>query len=104
MRLAPESKETLKEYAGKAASLLKAMANQHRLMIMCTLLDKEMCVSELNAQVPLSQSALSQHLANLREQGLVSTRKEGQTVFYRVNGSEAGKLITVLHSIYCPNI
>ncbi len=89
-------------HARAAANLLKAMANEHRLMIMCTLMDGELCVGELNAKVPLSQSALSQHLASLREAGLVSTRKESQTVYYKVCGSEASKIIAVLQSIYCP--
>jgi ArsR family transcriptional regulator, virulence genes transcriptional regulator len=89
-------------HAREAANLLKAMANEHRLMIMCTLMDGELCVGELNERVPLSQSALSQHLASLREAGLVSTRKESQTVYYSVNGTEASKIIAVLQSIYCP--
>jgi ArsR family transcriptional regulator, virulence genes transcriptional regulator len=91
-------------HARAAANLLKAMANEHRLMIMCTLMDGELCVGELNERVPLSQSALSQHLASLREAGLVSTRKESQTVFYKVNGTEASKIIAVLQSIYCPTV
>ncbi len=89
-------------HARAAANLLKAMANEHRLMILCTLIDEELCVSELNSKVPLSQSALSQHLANLREADLVSTRKESQTVYYKVNGSAANQIISVLQSIYCP--
>ena len=61
-----------------------------------------MC-GDLNERVPLSQSALSQHLASLREAGLVRTRKESQTVYYSVQGEEAMKIIAVLQSIYCPN-
>ena len=91
-------------HARDAANLLKAMANEHRLMIMCTLMDGELCVGELNAKISLSQSALSQHLASLREAGLVSTRKESQTVYYKVSGSEASKIIAVLQSIYCPTV
>ena len=89
-------------HARAAANLLKAMAKEHRLMIMCTLMDGELCVGELNEKVPLSQSALSQHLASLRDAGLVSTRKESQTVYYKVSGTEASKIIAVLQSIYCP--
>jgi ArsR family transcriptional regulator, virulence genes transcriptional regulator len=92
----------MQEHARAAANLLKAMANEHRLMILCTLIQGELCVSDLNAIVPLSQSALSQHLASLREAGLVSTRKESQTVYYSVNGSEASQVLAVLQSIYCP--
>jgi DNA-binding transcriptional ArsR family regulator len=89
-------------HAQEAAALLKALANENRLMILCTLLEGEMSVGELNTRVPLSQSALSQHLASLREAGLVSTRKEAQTVYYQLLGDEAQKIIAVLQSIYCP--
>lgn len=92
----------MQQHARAAADLLKALANENRLMILCTLIGGEMSVSELNQQVPLSQSALSQHLASLREAGLVATRKEAQTVFYRLQGDEATKVIGVLQSIYCP--
>lgn len=92
----------MQSHAQAAAALLKALANENRLMIMCTLIGGEMSVGELNAMVPLSQSALSQHLAGLREAGLVSTRKEAQTVYYRLQGDEAQKIIAVLQSIYCP--
>jgi len=95
----------MKVHAQAAASLLKALANENRLMILCTLMGSgdmgEMSVGELNALVPLSQSALSQHLASLREAGLVSTRKEAQTVFYRLEGEDASKVIALLQSIYC---
>lgn len=89
-------------HAQDAAALLKALANENRLMILCTLIGGEMSVGELNERVPLSQSALSQHLASLREAGLVSTRKEAQTVYYTLQGDEAQKIIAVLQSIYCP--
>ncbi len=93
----------MREHAQKAAALLKALANENRLMIMCTLISGEMSVGELNEKIPLSQSALSQHLASLREAGLVTTRKEAQTVFYQLSGNEATRIIAVLQSIYCPS-
>lgn len=93
----------LREHAQKAAALLKALANENRLMIMCTLINGELSVGELNEKIPLSQSALSQHLASLREAGLVTTRKEAQTVFYQLSGNEATRIIAVLQSIYCPS-
>lgn len=96
--------QQMQEHAVAAASLLKALANENRLMILCTLLAGEISVGDLNTKVPLSQSALSQHLASLREADLVSTRKEAQTVFYQLKGDEAAKIITVLQSIYCPII
>jgi DNA-binding transcriptional ArsR family regulator len=94
--------KSMKQHAQAAAALLKALANENRLMILCTLVSKEMSVGELNLQVLLSQSALSQHLAHLREAGLVSTRKEAQTIYYRLQGEEASQVIAVLQSIYCP--
>lgn len=92
----------LQEHAQAAANLLKALANENRLMILCSLIDGEISVGDLNAKVPLSQSALSQHLASLREAGLVATRKEAQTVYYRLEGTAAVRVIEVLQSIYCP--
>jgi ArsR family transcriptional regulator, virulence genes transcriptional regulator len=96
------SLQVMQEHAQAAANLLKALANENRLMILCTLISGELSVGELNIRVPLSQSALSQHLASLREAGLVATRKEAQTVYYSLLGDEAQKIIAVLQSIYCP--
>ncbi len=100
--LAIDDVQSIQQHAQAATALLKALANESRLMILCTLMAGEMSVGELNEQVPLSQSALSQHLASLREAGLVATRKEAQIVFYRLQGDEAVKVIEVLQSIYCP--
>lgn len=94
--------EQLAEHAANAAKLLKELANENRLMICCCLGDQELSVSELNAQIPLSQSALSQHLARLRSADIVATRKEGLTVFYKLNGDNALRIILTLKSIYCP--
>ena len=94
----------LQKHASEAANLLKAMSNESRLMILCSLLGKEMSVSELNDLVPLSQSALSQHLASLRKSRLVTTRKASQTVFYSVANEAPAKVIAVLKSIYCPDL
>jgi len=104
LALNQHSLSQMQEHALAAAGLLKALANENRLMILCTLIAGEMSVGDLNAKVPLSQSALSQHLASLREADLVSTRKEAQTVYYQLKGDEAVKIITVLQSIYCPSI
>lgn len=88
-------------HADAAASLLKQLANPHRLMLLCTLIDGELSVGELNQRVPLSQSALSQHLASLRDAQLVTTRKERQQVFYRLAGTEASQVIHLLKQMYC---
>lgn len=93
----------MQEHASAAAVLLKKMANENRLLILCTLIDGEMSVGKLNEVIPLSQSALSQHLAALREAKLVRTRRESQTIYYALNGDEAVRVLQVLQSIYCPD-
>ncbi|MGE0022200.1 MAG: ArsR/SmtB family transcription factor [Hyphomicrobium sp.] len=85
----------------EAADLLKALANQYRLMILCELHNGERSVSALEAVVPLSQSALSQHLAKLREGGFVATRRESQTIYYSLADSRVVRLIGVLHEMFC---
>ncbi|HDZ15954.1 hypothetical protein LCGC14_0881930 [marine sediment metagenome] len=87
--------------AADAAELLKKMSNPHRLLILCSLMNDELSVSELNERIDLSQSALSQHLASLRQANLVTTRKEKQTVLYQLNSNEVIQIISTLHSIYC---
>lgn len=93
--------EQLAEHAQEASALLKQLSNQHRLIILCSLVDGELSVTELNSRTNLSQSALSQHLASLRSAKLVQTRREAQTIFYQLQGSEAIQVIKVLKSIYC---
>ena len=87
--------------ADQAADLLKALANGQRLRMLCLLVGGELSVGDINAQVDLSQSALSQHLAVLREQGLVNTRKQAQTVYYSLAEGPAGELIAILHRAFC---
>lgn len=84
-----------------AVDTLKAMANPKRLAILCRLGEGEVCVNDLSEEVGLSQSALSQHLAKLREQGLVSTRREQQTIFYRLDSHETETIIATLRKLYC---
>lgn len=91
----------IQSHAKAAADLLKQMSNEHRLMLLCALGNQELSVGELNNLVPLSQSALSQHLATLRNADLVTTRKVSQTVYYRLNGDAALRIIAVLQSLYC---
>jgi DNA-binding transcriptional ArsR family regulator len=92
-------------HAGEATSLLKVLANQVRLLTLCHLAESgELSVGELVGRVGLSQSALSQHLARLREEKLVTTRKEAQTVFYRVCDPKAERLLGLLHDLFCPEL
>ncbi len=93
--------EVLRKRANKAAALMKALANENRLLILCQLLDGELSVGALNAKVELGQSAFSQHLAVLRKDGLVKTRKEAQTVYYSVANDHAEKVLAVLYDIFC---
>ena len=91
----------MRENASQAADLLKAMSNKHRLLILCHLGEKEMSVNELNNFVDLSQSSLSQHLARLRQDSLVKTRRESQSIFYSIANPSVVKLISFLHSEFC---
>lgn len=84
-----------------AARLLRLMSNPHRLLALCELRDGECSVGELGQRVGIGQSALSQHLAHLRREGLVATRREAQTVFYSLKSAEVRRLIHVLHQLYC---
>jgi ArsR family transcriptional regulator len=91
--------------AAKAAGLLRAMSNEQRLLILCYLAeDGELPVGELSVRLELSQSALSQHLAKLREEGVVATRKVAQSVFYRVCDPKAGQLLALLNDLFCPEL
>ncbi|MGZ9896723.1 ArsR/SmtB family transcription factor [Shewanella gaetbuli] len=92
---------TMLENAETAAKWLKAIANPYRLMILCLLLEKEMSVTELNETVPLSQSALSQHLAVLRTEDLVATRKSSQIVYYTLKNEQVTEVMSILHRRYC---
>ncbi|MFC5076675.1 Biofilm growth-associated repressor [Vibrio thalassae] len=93
--------QEMEKNASQAVVLLKAMANERRLQILCMLHNTELSVGELCARLELSQSALSQHLAWLRRDGLVSTRKEAQTVYYKLSSKEVRQLIELLHGFYC---
>ena len=93
--------EAMHENAAVAVRLLKSLANESRLMVMCVLAEGELSVGSLNRRIDLSQSALSQHLAILRGQGLVKTRRESQTIYYSLADKAALSLIHKLHDIFC---
>lgn len=93
--------EDLRVHADAATRQLKALANVNRLMILCLLSEGELSVSELNEMIDLSQSALSQHLAKLRADELVLTRRESQTIYYSLKDGVAKKIISTLHEYYC---
>ncbi len=93
----------LEERAAEAARLLRLLAHEKRLLVLCHLAgSNEMSVGELVVVAGLSQSALSQHLARLREDGLVATRRAAQTVYYRLADPKAARIVALLRDLYCP--
>ncbi len=99
---APSIADTMASQAEAAADLLKTLGHPARLRILCRLVEGEHSVGALNADIPLSQSALSQHLALLRESRLVETRREAQTIFYSLADGPARAVLATLHDVYCP--
>ena len=98
----PDAKfDELLESACQASNLLRALGNEYRLIILCHLLNGEHQVAELQDKIDLSQSSLSQHLARLRHEGLVKTRRESQAIFYSLAGDNVRQVLEVLHSLYC---
>ncbi len=91
----------LHDMASHACELLKAMANEWRLMILCQLAEGEKTVGELQELLGLSQSALSQHLAILRREKIVRARKHAQSVSYSLTGDDATKVMESLHDVFC---
>ncbi len=91
----------MRPHAAKAAELLKALGNEQRLLILCQLTAGPRSVGELNELVPLSQSALSQHLAILRDSGIVATTRQSQSVIYSLPPGVATRIIRLLHQEFC---
>jgi DNA-binding transcriptional ArsR family regulator len=97
-------KTKLLENAQLVSTILKQLANPYRLVILCSLANTELTVGDLNEQVELSQSALSQHLAKLRENEIVTTRRESQTIYYRISNPKIKVLLEVLQQQFCEDI
>jgi len=95
------SLEEMSARSSDAEAFLKQLANGKRLMILCVLSEGELSVSDLNKRVPLSQSALSQHLAKLRAVGFVGTRRESQTIYYRLTDPRVEMIIQNLYQVFC---
>jgi DNA-binding transcriptional ArsR family regulator len=105
MQVATDQIHELARQSAQAAELLRALANEQRLLILCHLSAAgELNVSALGERMSLSQSALSQHLARLREDGILAFRREAQTLFYHIVDDKAARLLAVLHDIYCPEL
>ncbi|MCB1667448.1 MAG: metalloregulator ArsR/SmtB family transcription factor [Porticoccaceae bacterium] len=94
----------MQENADEAASLLKLIANPSRLLVLCALVTREHTAGELEELVGLSQSAVSQHLAKLRHQNMVATRRDGQKIYYSLKNPRVKQVITTMHSIYCNSL
>ena len=94
----------LLESAQQVAAILKQLSNPYRLMVLCCLSNGELTVGELNEQIDLSQSALSQHLAKLRESEIVTTRRDSQTIYYRIANPKIKYLLEVLQQQFCDDI
>lgn len=93
--------ETMRQHAGEVASFLKTLANENRLLLLCVLLEGEQSVGQLNSRIDLSPSALSQHLAWLREAGFVSTRREAQTIYYQLADDRVMQVMGMLKQLFC---
>ncbi|MEO8065183.1 MAG: metalloregulator ArsR/SmtB family transcription factor [Pseudomonadota bacterium] len=97
----PEAAHAIRPHADKATALLKALANEQRLMILCNLLDGGLTVGEINQRVELSQSALSQHLAVLRESNIVLTQRDAQSIRYSLPAGVVTRIIKILYQEFC---
>jgi len=97
----PVALDRMKVHASEAAALMKTLGSEQRLLVLCNLLEQPMTVGELYQRMSLSQSALSQHLALLREAGLVETRREAQSIHYSLPPGPVTRVMTLLQDIYC---
>ncbi|MEN8721778.1 MAG: metalloregulator ArsR/SmtB family transcription factor [Alphaproteobacteria bacterium] len=93
--------DDMKQAAAEAATLMQALSNQNRLLLLCALVDGEQSVGALADLLNLRQTSVSQQLALLRKDGFVKTRREGQTIFYSLDGDEASQIIEILNKLYC---
>jgi ArsR family transcriptional regulator, virulence genes transcriptional regulator len=91
----------MQEAADRAGELLKALANRHRLLIVCQLIDRERAVGELAELLGVRDSTVSQHLALLRRDGIVAARRDGQTIWYSIASAPARELLKTLYRVYC---
>lgn len=97
----PKDIQQIKQNAGDAAAFLKNLANPTRLVILCLLTQGEMCVTDILGHVDISQTALSQHLARLRSEGIVDFRREHRTLYYFIKNQNVAAIMDSLYGIYC---
>ncbi|HQQ75251.1 MAG TPA: metalloregulator ArsR/SmtB family transcription factor [Pseudomonadales bacterium] len=94
--------DQMRARAGEVSDFLKTLANENRLLILCVLLEGEQNVGQLNSRIDLSPSAVSQHLAWLRESGFVQTRRESQTIYYQLADERVATVMALLKQLFCP--
>ncbi len=99
MEVSPASE--LEAHAEAAESFLRSIANRHRLMVLCSLVEGEISAGELSRRLGLTQSNLSRHLGTLREEGLVATRREATTIYYRIASERVRTILQTLHGMFC---
>ena len=95
--------EQMQSAADQASALMKTLGHSGRLMVLCQLASGEKSVGELSELLDIQQSPLSQHLSRMRTEGLVTTRRDAQTIYYSLDSGEAGKVIECLYNLYCAN-
>ncbi|MBE9609762.1 ArsR/SmtB family transcription factor [Chitinilyticum piscinae] len=100
--MTPEQITLMREAASRACALLKVLGNEDRLLLLCQMVDGEKCVSDFEALLDIRQPTLSQQLGVLRNEGLVSTRRDGKRIFYSIASPEAQQMLNVLYGMYCP--
>ncbi len=100
-RLSHDDLEAMSKSAAHAAEFLKALSHEGRLMILCNLVGGELSVTELEQRVGMRQAAVSQQLARLRLEGLVTSRRDGKAIFYSLGDPKVAQLITVMHDLFC---
>lgn len=98
----PQRAEQMRQAAGEAVTALKVLANEDRLLLMCQLSQQEMCVSELEEALDIRQPTLSQQLGVLRNEGVVTTRRDGKRVYYRVADERLLAMLELMYQLYCP--
>ncbi|WP_309684177.1 metalloregulator ArsR/SmtB family transcription factor [Polaromonas sp.] len=96
--------ELLRGGAAQAVGVLKLLANEDRLLLLCQLSQGERCVSELEEQLGIRQPTLSQQLAVLRNQGVVNTRRDGKNIYYSVASPATLEILALLYRLYCPEL
>ena len=91
----------LEAHAAAAELFLRSIANRHRLMVLCSLVEGEISAGDLSRRLGLTQSNLSRHLGTLREEGLVATRREATTIYYRIASDRVRTILQTLHGMFC---